>query len=92
MDRAQVVLHVGAHVWVRGAERGLSGARSCVRGESDQGDVRDDRAARQAWRSVHSVQWMWFIMIASFVMSHVNGDGRVEGGEERMATSGQCGR
>lgn len=63
-----------------------------MRGQADQGDVRDDRAARQAWRSVHGVQWMWLVMIASLVVPHVYGDGRVEGGEEGVTTSGERGR
>lgn len=45
----EVMLHVGAHVWVGGVEGGLSRA-SGMRGKPDQRDVGDNRAATQGRR------------------------------------------
>lgn len=49
MHRAEVVLHVGCHVGVRGAEGRLA-RPGRVRRQADEGDVGDDRAAAQRRR------------------------------------------
>lgn len=49
VHRAEVVLHVGCHVGVRGAEGRLAGPGR-VRRQADEGDVGDDRAAAQRRR------------------------------------------
>lgn len=35
---------------------------------------------------MHRVQWVWLVVVAALVVPHVDGDGRVEGGEEVVAT------
>lgn len=35
---------------------------------------------------VHGMQWVWLIMVAPLVVSHVDGYWRVKGGEEMMGT------
>lgn len=54
VNRAQVVLHVGVDVRVRGAEGRLARPRCDVWGQLVQGDVWDDRTSCQSWRSVET--------------------------------------
>lgn len=35
---------------------------------------------------VYWVQWVWLVVVAALVVPHVDGDGRVEGGEEVVGT------
>lgn len=35
---------------------------------------------------MHRVQWVWLVVVAALVVPHVDGDGRVEGGEEVVGT------
>lgn len=34
------------------------------------------------------MQWVWLVVVAALVVPHVDGDGRVEGGEEVVGTCG----
>lgn len=35
---------------------------------------------------MYRVQWVWLVVVAALVVPHVDGDGRVEGGEEVVGT------
>lgn len=35
---------------------------------------------------MHGVEWVWLVMVSPFVVSHVDGYGRVERGEEVVGT------
>lgn len=51
VHRAQIVLHVGADVGVRRAERWFTRPGRRVGRQTDEGNIWDDWTARQSWRS-----------------------------------------